>query len=109
MKLTNLIYIFPIFLTFSMKFTNFSQNCKPNKTGATGFPNRIDWWPKTGGTGFPKPVIPVSVGGAQLGAQRPEWKKEGFGEVEGDAVMLTPCSVCAKKAGEGRSTRGANL
>jgi hypothetical protein len=26
-------------------------------------------------------------------------EEEGLGKVEGDAVMLTPCSVCAKKAG----------
>ena len=64
---------------------------------------------KTGGTGFPKPVVPISASGAQIGAQRSEWKKVGLGKVEGDAVMLTPCSVCAKKAGEGRSTCEANL
>ena len=58
-------------------------------------------WTKTGGTGFLKPVVPVSAhgqaktggtdfgGDAQLGAQRPEQKKEGLGEVEGNAVMLT--------------------
>ena len=76
---------------------------------------------KTGGTGFPKPVVPVSApvrlklvvpvsaSGAQLGAQRPEWKKGGLGKVEGNAVMLTPCLVCAAKAKEWRSTREANL
>jgi len=64
---------------------------------------------KTGGTGFPKPVVPVSASGTQIGAQRSEWKKEGLRKVEGDAVMLTPCLVCAKKAGEGRSTCEANL
>ena len=36
-----------------------------------------------------KPVVPISAGDAQLGAQRPEQKKEGLGEVEGNAVMLT--------------------
>jgi len=45
---------------------------------------------KTGGTGFPKLVVPVSASGAQIGAQHLEWKKEGLGKVEGDAVMLTP-------------------
>ena len=30
-----------------------------------------------------KPVVPVSAGGAQLGAQRPERKKEGLEKVEG--------------------------
>ena len=64
---------------------------------------------KTGGTRFPKPVVPVSASGAQIGAQRSEWKKEGLGKVEGDAVMLTPCSVGAMKAGKRRSTREAKL
>ena len=36
-----------------------------------------------------KPVVPISASDAQLGAQRPEQKKEGLGEVEGNAVMLT--------------------
>ena len=54
-------------------------------------------------------MVPVSASDAQIGAQRSEWKKVGLGKVEGDAVMLTPCSVCAKKAGEGRSTCEANL
>ena len=54
-------------------------------------------------------MVPVSASDAQIGAQRSEWKKEGLGKVEGDAVMLTPCSVCAKKIGEGRLTCEANL
>ena len=41
--------------------------------------------------------------------QRPERKKEGLEKVEGDAVMLTPCSVCVATAREGRSTLGPNL
>ena len=75
------------------------------KTGGTGFRHRSDqnrWHriSKTGGTGF--------------GQRRTDWRpalgmEEGLGKVEGDAVMLTPCSVCAKKAGEGRSTCEANL
>ena len=31
-------------------------------------------------------MVPVSAGGAQLGVQRPERKKEGLEKVEGDAV-----------------------
>ena len=54
-------------------------------------------------------MAPDSACGAQLGAQRPERKKGGLGNVEGDAVMLTPCLVCTAKAGEWRSTREANL
>ena len=50
------------------------------------WPESLDknWWhriSKTGGTDF--------GGDAQLGAQRLEQKKEGLGEVEGNAVMLT--------------------
>ena len=89
-----------------MKFTSFIRSCKLNKTSGTGFRHRSDqnqWYriSKTGGTDF----------GQRRTARRPapgmeEGRARGG---RGDAVMLTPCSVCAKKAGEGRSTRGANL
>jgi len=45
-------------------------------------------------------VVPVSTSqdGAKVGARLPpEKKEEGAGKVEGDAVMLTPCSGRAEK------------
>ena len=71
-----------------------TSSSSDKKPGVTGFGTGQA---KTGGTGFTKPVAPVSACGAQLGAQRPERKKGGLGKVEGDAVMLTPCLVCAEK------------
>ena len=56
---------------------------------------------KTGGTGFPKPVVPVSASGAQIGAQRSEWKKEGLEKIEGDAVMLTRAQFARRRPEKG--------
>jgi len=64
---------------------------------------------KTGGTGFQIPVAPILACSTQLGAPRPERKKGGLRKVEGDAVMLTPCSVGVAKAGKQRSTHEAKL